>query len=501
MSNSIDPPAADPTDLDRSRWEPEDDRVGAVEVRGIELIPDSDRHGTPRELFPIWMTANLTVLYLFFGAILISLGLNIWQAVAAAVVGNLFYILIGVAATAGPKAGTPTLVISRAMFGLHGNRLSAFPSWLSLVGFEGINLAFGSFALFALAEDLGWHVGTFGKALFLAINMLITFGLAVLGHASIVRFQQIFAWGLGVISLLLIAFTIGDVNWSYAPEVPLHGTAAWVAFTAGLTIVLTGPLSWCVLPADFTRYMPRDSSPKQIVFYTALGGMVPAIGLTVLGALISTAVDPTDLTVSVKEIVPGWFYPLFLLVVVFGTISNNVLGIYSSGLSLQSLGLRIHRAVAVSIDATIGGGMAVYAIFISNFTETLEEFLEYALFWWAPYLAIFVVDLILRKREYDGPALGIKGGRYWYDSGFRWRAIAALVFGGVMTALFAQTSRLHGPLSENLVSGMNISALVGLVCGGGAYWLLCRSTTHPAPVSEAPEIDPDAFLAEEASPS
>lgn len=373
MSNPMDPATAIPPGVDPNRWEPDDDRVGSVEARGIELIPDSDRHGHPRELFPIWMTANLTVLYLFFGAILIELGLNIWQAVAAAVVGNLFYILIGVAATAGPKAGTSTLVISRAMYGLHGNRFSAFPSWLSLVGFEGINLAFGSFALFALAGDLGWEVGTFGKALFLGLNMFVTFGLAVLGHASIVRFQQVFAWALGVIALLLVAFTIGDVNWSYAPEVPLHGTAAWVALTAGLTIVLTGPFSWCVLPADFTRYMPRDTSPGKIVLYTAIGGMLPAIGLTVLGSLIATAVDPTDLTVSIKGIVPGWFYPLFLLVVAFGTISNNVLGIYSSGLSLQSLGLKIHRVVAVLIDATIGGGMAVYAIFISNFTQTLEN--------------------------------------------------------------------------------------------------------------------------------
>lgn len=112
-----------------------------------------------------------------------------------------------------------------------------------------------------------------------------------------------------------------------------------------------------------------------------------------------------------------------------------------------------------------------------------------------------MVDLILRRRQYDGPGLGMKGGRYWYASGYRWRGIAALAFGAVMTALFAQTSRLHGPLSENLVSGMNFSALFGLVSGAGAYWLLCRSTTGPAPTSEAPEVAPDAFLAEEASPS
>ena len=472
--------------------EPEADRVGHVEVRGVEVIPDSDRHGHPRELFFIWMTSNLTVLYLVFGGILISLGLTIWQAVLAAVVGNAFYVLIGIASTAGPPAGTSTLMISRASYGHNGNRLSAFCSWISLVGFEAINLAFGAFALFALADDLGWHVGTFGKAVLLGLNIAVTFGVAVLGHATIVRFQQFFALALGLITIGLVAFTLGDVNWSYAPKVALHGTAAWVAFSAGLTLILTGPLSWSVLPADFTRYMPRRSSAPAIVFWTTLGAIVPALVLTILGVLVSTVIDPTNLTASMKGIVPGWFYPLFLVVVAVGTTANNILGIYSSGLALQSLGLRVHRAVAVSIDAVIGGGMAVYAVFISDFTTTLSEFLQWALFWWAPFLGIFIVDLVLRRRDYDGPELEReRGGRYWYDRGFRWRGLIALIAGGVCTALFAQTTHLKGALSTHLLSGGDISALVGMAVGALLYLALCHDP-GPATVQlpSEPVVEP-----------
>jgi nucleobase:cation symporter-1, NCS1 family len=470
--------------------EPAADRVGGIEVRGIEVIPESDRHGHPRELFSVWMTSNLTVLYLIFGGILISLGLNIWQALVAVVAGNAFYVLIGIASTAGPLAGTSTLMVSRAQYGHNGNRLSSFFAWVSLVGFEAINLAFGAFALFALAGELGWHVGDAGKALLLGVNILVTFGLAVLGHATIVRFQQVFALGLGALALLLVAFTLGDVDWGYAPESPLHGTAAWVAFTGGLTLILSGPLSWCPVPVDFTRYMPRRSSPGGIVLWTTLGAITPALVLTTLGVLVSTAVDPTDLVTSIKGIVPGWFYPLFLIVVAVGTIANNVLGIYSSGLALQSLGVKVHRAVAVSIDAAIGGGMAVYAIFVSDFTATLSEFLQWALFWWAPFLAIFIVDLVMRRREYDGEALAReRGGRYWYDGGYRWRALVALIAGGVMTALFAQTTHLKGPLATHLLSGADISPLVGMLVGGGLYWMLCRVSTAPAAgVAEEPAL-------------
>jgi purine-cytosine permease-like protein len=470
--------------------QPEADRVGAIEVRGIEVIPESDRHGEPRELFFVWMTSNITVLYLVFGGILITLGLNIWQALLAAVIGNVFYVLIGIAATPGPKAGTSTLMVSRAHYGHNGNRLSSFFAWLSLVGFEAINLAFGAFALFALAGELGWQVGDGGKALLLALNIAVTFGLAVLGHATIVRFQQLFALALGGICLLLVAFTLGDVNWSYQPKTPLHGTAAWVAFSAGLTLVLTGPLSWCPVPVDFTRYMPRKSSAVKITLYTTLGALTPALVLTALGVLVSTAVDPSDLTNSIKGIVPGWFYPLFLIVVAVGTIANNVLGIYSSGLALQSLGLHVPRYVAVSIDATIGGGMAFYAVFVSDFTTTLSEFLQWALFWWAPFLAIFIVDLALRRREYDGAELEReRGGRYWYDGGFNWRGMTALIVGGVVTAMLAQTTHLKGPLSTHLLSGGDVSALVGMAVGGGLYWALWRAGEATVPAAERTVID------------
>jgi purine-cytosine permease-like protein len=233
------------------------------------------------------------------------------------------------------------------------------------------------------------------------------------------------------------------------------------------------------VPADFARYLPRRASSSQITWYTAAGAALPAIVLGLVGVLAGTVVDPSDLTTSLKEIVPGWFYPLFLTVVVLGTIANNILGIYSSGLALQAMGVKVHRAVAVTIDAVIGGAMAVYAIFISDFTATLSEFLQWALFWWAPFIGIFIVDLLLRRRQYIGEELEqLQGGRYWYDRGFRWPALIALGVGMASTALFAQTTHLKGPLSTELLSGGDISGFVGMLVGGGLYFVLCRRTSR-----------------------
>ena len=46
---------------------PAADRAGHVEQHGIDVIPPSDRHGRPRELFWVWMSANVNYLYFVLG--------------------------------------------------------------------------------------------------------------------------------------------------------------------------------------------------------------------------------------------------------------------------------------------------------------------------------------------------------------------------------------------------------------------------------------------------
>ena len=68
------------------------------------------------------------------------------------------------------------------------------------------------------------------------------------------------------------------------------------------------------------------------------------------------------------------------------------------------------------------------------------------------------------------------GGRYWYDRGFRWRGLAALLIGMVVTAMFSQTYYYKGPISTSLLNNGDLSPIAGLIVGGGVYWLLCRQT-------------------------
>lgn len=93
-----------------------------IEQRGIDLIPDAERKMTPGGLFWLWAGAVFNVEFFFYGTFIMTFGLSVTQAVAAILIGNLFYALLGFASLQGPRTGTTAFMVSRAPFGQNGNR-------------------------------------------------------------------------------------------------------------------------------------------------------------------------------------------------------------------------------------------------------------------------------------------------------------------------------------------------------------------------------------------
>ena len=107
-----------------------------IEQRGIDLIPDAERKMTPAGLFWLWSGAVFNVEFFFYGTLIMFFGLDVLQAVAVILIGNLFYALLGFASLQGPKTGTTAFMVSRAPFGQNGNRMVALFNWFTQVGFE-----------------------------------------------------------------------------------------------------------------------------------------------------------------------------------------------------------------------------------------------------------------------------------------------------------------------------------------------------------------------------
>src|SRR5204863_6487203 len=118
--------------------------------------PDEHRHGEPRELFWPWFSANSTFINMIAGGVLILSGLNLWQGLSIVLIGNLVFALVGLCSLPGPRAGSTTLAISRAAFGLRGNLVPTLFSWADTLGWETINIILGTLALRTLFDQLGF---------------------------------------------------------------------------------------------------------------------------------------------------------------------------------------------------------------------------------------------------------------------------------------------------------------------------------------------------------
>ncbi|MFI8915960.1 purine-cytosine permease family protein [Streptomyces sp. NPDC053513] len=458
----------------RAEVTPPADRPGRIEAHGIDHIPDSERHGHPRELFSVWAAANVNYLSLVIGGALVLMGLGLWQAVAVTAVGNLFWVLTGLLATSGPAAGAPSEVITRALYGVIGNRVNnAIGGWLVSVCYFALNLAAAATAAFALVEKAGITANTPVKVVVIVVIAALTLAISVYGHALIIKLYLPITLALAGAFTVVALSVFRHADFSYAPTAPPTGTDLWAVIIAGVTLVASGPLSYTT-SADFSRYLPRAASPKAIAGWTALGAFVPSVIVGSLGAFAATAVDMTDPQNALQEILPGWFVPVFLLALVLGTISINALTAYSAGLALQAVGLRIRRTVSVLFDGTVAVAATLYGLLVSNFLDTVSNALQVIVVLIGPLMAVYATDIVLRRNRYDGRALADEtpGSPFWFTGGVNWAGALSLVVGVASAALCVNTL-YTGPVASAL-GGIDLSMPVGMIVASGLYVLLGR---------------------------
>lgn len=476
------------------------DKAFAVEQHGVDLIPDEERHGKPFDLFWVWLGANVIFTYVIDGAIILGFGLSFWPAVLAIVVGNLFMILVGLGAIAGPRAGTATLLVSRSAFGVLGNIPAALLSWITVVGWEAVNLVIATFALYQLAVTVHLPGGTVTKAACLVLIMVVTFVVAVWGHQTIVVMQRWFSIALGVGTLVLAVFVFPKLHLHFATA-PLAARTPFASWLLAVLVIAAGAFSWVNYPADYSRYLDRRTKAAPMVIWTTLGCLIPAVFITLVGLAAGTATNMTNQVAGIQRLVPTWFGTIYLAIIVGGGITNNFLNTYSSGLSLLSVGIKMPRAWSIIFDAVVGGAMAVYAVFVYNFTNSFIEFLSLMVIWIAPWGGIYLTDMLIRKVRYNAEALFEKNGTYWYSGGWNWRAIFSFVIGLVAALMFANAPLFQGPLI-GLIGNGDISIYVGFVVSAVSYYLLMRSAigrqnrdlAAAATVSDAPSLATEGTL-------
>ncbi|GGV31475.1 purine-cytosine permease family protein [Streptomyces spectabilis] len=450
--------------------------AGRIEAHGIDHIPEQERHGHPRRLFSVWAAANVNYLSLIVGGTLVLMGLTLWQALAVIVTGNLFWSLTGLLAVSGPAAGAPSEVITRAMYGIRGNRVNnAVVGWMISVAYFALNLAAAATAAFSLVEKTGATASTGVKVVVVLAIAALTLTIGVYGHATIMKLYLPITLALAAVFAVVAVCVFRRADYAYAPVEPLTGAQLWAVLISGVTLVGAAPLSYTT-SADFSRYLPRTTSAKAVLGWTALGGFLPGVVVCSLGALAATAVDMADPQAGLQGILPGWFDPVFLLALVLGTIALNALTSYSAGLALQAVGIRIRRSLSVIADGTAAVSLTLYALLVSDFLDTVSNVLQLTVVLLGPATAVYATDILLRRNRYDGRALmdETRAGPFWYTAGVNPAGALALA-GGVTAAALCVDTLYTGPVAGAL-GGMDLSLPVGIVVASSLYTILTRAT-------------------------
>ena len=165
-----------------------------VEQNGLNVIPESERHGKPSGQFWPWAASNISIFGISMAGWIFGFGLNFGQLTAASLIGIVFsFALVGIIALAGKRGSAPTMVISRAAFGFFGNAVPSVVSYLLLVGWEIALVALGVLASNTVMAKLGWSWGTdnfFGKLLAFVVLAGFTVLSGVWGFKLIMRIQR-----------------------------------------------------------------------------------------------------------------------------------------------------------------------------------------------------------------------------------------------------------------------------------------------------------------------
>lgn len=456
-----------------------------VERRSIEYIPPEERHGTPRNLFNIWFASNMQVTAAVTGALAVLVaGLSLPWALLAIVIGNLVGVIFMAAHSAqGPKLGIPQMIQSRAQFGFYGAILPLILVLLMYVGFFATSAVLGGSAL---AVWSGWN-----QNLCTIIVSAVCCVLAIYGYRMIHLFERWIALvsGLGFVYLTIRLLSLHSLGAVWTNSGLTFGT-----FLLAITFSATWQITYAPYVADYSRYLPEDTSPARTFWWTASGSVIGTVWMMGFGA-VAAAVAANAFNYGDVSFFTGLGFNgtawLISLVIILGIVAVNVLNLYGMFMSATTTvtalrQMQVHsylRAGFVLGAAVVGTVLAVAAT--SNFLTDFSNFILFLAYFLVPWTAVNLVDFYLvRRGHYDIPSIFTAKGIYGRVD---WRTMVAYLVAIAVEVPFMSTTFYTGPMVSHLGGG-DISWILGLIVASVLYFVLHRSLRAGVSATVAPGV-------------
>ncbi|OKH72616.1 cytosine permease [Mycobacterium sp. SWH-M3] len=357
----------------------------SVETHGIAPIGTDQRYGRPARLFTVWFAPQVNMTGVFTGTLAITLGLGFWLGLLAMLIGTVLgSLVVAYLSTWGPRTGAGQLPNSRMAFG-DFVVVPGVLQWVSSIAWDALVGLFGGEALAVLLDIPFWVA--------VLIVLAIQGAVGFFGYEVIHRLQAVLT------VILLLTFVVFAVKLVSGHDVVTPATVSGGdllgAFVFEVTIALSLAVSWASYAADFSRYLPSDSSRTQVFGYT-LAGIVLAYAF-VQGIGIAAAATIGEHTAQGVHAVMGGgvLGGVAMLVIALAAIGSGVMNDYSGSLALQTIGVRVRRPVSAVIVTVLAFALILWL----HAADTASRFTDVLLlvsYWIPAFAAVVIIDWALR---------------------------------------------------------------------------------------------------------
>ncbi|MEP6461846.1 MAG: NCS1 family nucleobase:cation symporter-1 [Frankiaceae bacterium] len=443
-----------------------------------------------------WTTYNYSALWIgmshnipsyLLASGLIAIGMNWVQAVLTIALGNVIVLLpMLLNSHSGTKYGIPFPVFARASFGIRGANVAAVLRALIACGWFGIQTWIGGEGIFVLAGAIfGSHwsdaatVASYPWTQWLSFGIfwVIEMAIIVRGMDTLRRFENWAAPFVLVVAVILLVYIVikahGFGPLLHQPSKLGWGADFWKIFFPSLMGMIAFWSTLSLNMPDFTRF---GRSQRQQIVGQVLGLPTTMTFFALLSVLITSGTqeiygkpiwDPIQLAGKFSNPVVVAFA---LFTVVVATLSVNVAAnTVSPSYDFSNLAPRF---ISFRTGGLITG---VIGILIQPW-RLLTNPHVYIFVWLGFYggllgsiAGVLIADYwIIRRTKLRLAALYLPRSDYWYRNGYNWRAILALVVGGVLAVGGAHSDPGQGPFpTDGLIPFLkplyNYGWAVGLV--------------------------------------
>ncbi|WP_026150880.1 purine-cytosine permease family protein [Streptomyces prunicolor] len=459
-------------------------RVSGLEIRSIDYVPLSERHGKLWHLGPLWFMSNAQIATLAVGLISITEGGNLIWSLIAIVAGTLLgTFFMAFHSAQGPQLGLPQMIQSRPQFGYVGALLVWLFAYVQYAGFNVFNTILAGEALHTTVHG--------GTKMWVAVVTVVGFVIALVGYDVIHKAEQFLTYTFLVVFGI---FTVGVLATLHYPAGSFDlGGFSWTPFLAQFGVVAGYQISWAIYVSDYSRYLPPDVTVRKTFYWTYFGSALGGVWLMTLGALLAAwAGKDFDTIRSINaagDKVFSGFGAIVLLFATLGLVSVTALNMYGGSLTLISAIDSFKkvqptvsvRALTIGLTAVLSlvGAMAATADFLTNF----NNFLLLVLYLFIPWTAVNLMDYyVVRRGHYAIAEIFNPHGMY---GRWGWHGIISYLVGfGVMVPFFSVGTLYVGPIAHAM-DGADLSLFVGLPVAGLLYWWLSRSIDVAAEIRVA----------------